>query len=77
MPKSKIKKFVSYQQKDDAAITPIEYNGLQAADDHFNAALFESKLPDCFITYQRKANSGGYFAPDRFAGRLDDFARRG
>ncbi|WP_454621319.1 SprT-like domain-containing protein [Bradyrhizobium cenepequi] len=54
-----------------AAITPVEYTGLQAAYDHFNATLFEGQLLDCFITYQRKAHSAGYFAPDRFAGRIE------
>jgi SprT-like family len=57
------------------AITPIEYGGLQEAFDHFNAALFEGRLPDVFITYQRKANSSGYFSPDRFAGRVATFSR--
>jgi hypothetical protein len=38
----------SYEQADDAllAITPSEYGGLQAAFDHFNAALFDKTLPD-------------------------------
>jgi hypothetical protein len=51
------------------AITPVEYGGLQTAFDHFSAALFGGALPDAFITYQRKANSMGYFSPDRFAFR--------
>jgi hypothetical protein len=41
------------------------------------AALFDGGLADCFIVYQRKANSAGYFASKPFAGRIDDFARRG
>jgi hypothetical protein len=57
------------------AITPLEYGGLQAAYDHFNAALFSSKLGDVFITYQRKAHSAGYFSPDRFSGRIDASGR--
>ena len=60
---------LSYQRAE--AITPIEYSGLQGAFDHFNAALFEGSLPDVFITYQRKAHSFGYFAADRFSGRID------
>ena len=52
------------------AITPIEYGGLQKAFDQFNKELFEGSLPDVFITYQRKAHSAGYFAPDRFSGRI-------
>jgi SprT-like family len=58
------------------AITPIEYSGLQDAYDHFNAELFGGLLPDVFITYQRKAHSHGYFAPDRFSGRVDDESGR-
>src|SRR5262249_44278224 len=53
------------------AITPIEYSGLQQAYDHFNAELFGGGLGDVFITYQRRANSFGYFSPDRFSGRVD------
>jgi predicted SprT family Zn-dependent metalloprotease len=57
------------------AITPIEYGGLQQAYDHFNKELFGGSLPDVFITYQRRANSGGYFSPDRFSGRVDELGR--
>jgi SprT-like family len=59
------------QSYDRKAITPIEYSGLQAAYDHFNAELFGGKLGDVFITYQRRAHSFGYFSPDRFSGRVD------
>ena len=67
----------SYERKADqpVAITPIEYSGLQEAYDHFNRELFDGRLPDVFITYQRKANSLGYFGADRFAGRLIDTGR--
>ncbi len=66
-----------YERKADdrTAITPIEYGGLQAAFDHFNRALFDGALPDVFITYQRKANSAGYFSPDRFSGRVGEFGK--
>ena len=57
------------------AITPIEYSGLQAAYDHFNKMLFGGKLPDVFITYQRKSRSLGYFSADRFNGRVDKTGR--
>jgi hypothetical protein len=53
------------------SITPVEYSGLQMAYDHFNHFLFDGKLVDVFITYQRHARSYGYFSPDRFTGRLD------
>jgi SprT-like family len=58
----------SYERKAEA-ITPIEYSGLQAAYDHFNAVLFDGALVDVFITYQRHAHSRGHFSADRFAGR--------
>jgi hypothetical protein len=57
------------------AITPVEYTGLQRAYDHFNKDLFDDGLPDVFITYQRKAHSAGYFAADRFSGRVGQFGK--
>jgi hypothetical protein len=59
--------------KKSAAITPVEYGGLQQAFDHFNKELFDGGLPDVFITYQRKANSDGYFVPNRFDARVGKF----
>ena len=61
----------SYERKADH-ITPIEYSVLQQAVDHFNKQLFDEKLPDAFITYQRKANSNGSYAPDCFSDRTDE-----
>lgn len=61
--------------KRPAAITPIEYGGLQAAFDHMNTALFEGALGDVFITYQRHAHSRGHFAANRYAGRAGDGGR--
>src|SRR5262249_37720188 len=66
----------SYEQKANPDhITPIEYNGLQEAFDHFNRELFDNALPDVFITYQRRAHSRGYFSPDRFSARGGKFGR--
>ena len=61
----------SYEPKADetAAITPIEYGGLQAAYEHFNAELFDGTLPNVLITYQRRAHTYGYFHAGRFVGR--------
>jgi len=70
---SKGRKRRAYDQSTDGAITPVEYGELQGAFDHFNKRLFEGKLPDVFITYQRKANSDGYFVPDRFDARLGKY----
>jgi SprT-like family len=77
MPRQVSQKFRRYERSadDPIAMTPIEYSGLQDAYDHFNGALFDGSLPDIFITYQRKANSAGYFSPDRFSGRTVDFGR--
>jgi SprT-like family len=58
-----------------AAITPIEYGGLQEAYDFLNQELFGGRLPDVFITYQRKSHSAGYFAADRFSGRVASLGR--
>jgi predicted SprT family Zn-dependent metalloprotease len=52
-----------------------EYTGLQTAFDHFNKELFDGKLPDPLIAYQRKAHSGGHFAPNRYEGRSANFAK--
>jgi hypothetical protein len=52
-----------------AAITPVEYGGLQAAYDHFNAQLFASALPDVFFTYQRRSHSLGHFVGNRYSSR--------
>jgi predicted SprT family Zn-dependent metalloprotease len=75
--KTKTSKTRTYERKDDQpiALTPVEYGGLQEAYDHFNTELFGGVLPDVFITYQRRANSAGYFSPDRFSGRVAKFGR--
>jgi len=41
--------------------TPELYQLLQDAYDFFNAHLFDSELPQCLITLQRKRGAGGYF----------------
>ncbi len=38
----------------------------QYAYSYFNETLFRGELPDCQITYTRKANVLGHFYPDRF-----------
>jgi SprT-like family len=55
-------------------ITPVEYEALQTAYDHFNNTLFGGRLPNesVFITLQRQARSLGYFSPERFSGRIDN-----
>jgi SprT-like family len=58
------------------SITQLEYGGLQKAYDFFKGMLFhERDLPDVLITYQRKARSFGYFAPDRFKPRVGERGR--
>jgi hypothetical protein len=42
------------------------YSEFQTAYDFFNRELFDNQLPDCLITYQRKAKTKGYFADGRF-----------
>jgi predicted SprT family Zn-dependent metalloprotease len=52
------------------------YTEFQTAYDFFNQELFDNQLPDCLITYQRKAKTKGYFADGRFenteSGRVVD-----
>ncbi|HEX3048052.1 MAG TPA: SprT-like domain-containing protein [Bacillota bacterium] len=47
------------------------YTEFQTAYDFFNQKLFDNQLPDCLITYQRKAKTKGYFADGRFENALD------
>lgn len=47
--------------------TAQAYGEVQAAYDHFNAALFEGELPQCLITLQREKKTVGYFSHKRFA----------
>ena len=42
------------------------YDALQHAYDHFNWVLFETELPNCLITLQRKGRTYGYFCRKRF-----------
>lgn len=49
------------------APTHQTYSELQQAYDHFNAELFDGKLPHCLITLQREKRTVGYFSAARFA----------
>lgn len=51
------------------ALSPTDefYGLLVRAFDHFNQALFDSRLPNCLITVQREKNTMGFFSPDRWA----------
>lgn len=55
-------------------ITPAHYRAFQRAYDFFNKELFGGTLPHVMVTLQRRAGSRGYFAPDRFVGRIQDAA---
>ena len=50
-------------------LTAIEYGTFQDAYDHFNAALFDGRLPQVLITLQRHARARGYFSSHRFQRR--------
>jgi hypothetical protein len=52
--------------KPTVAITPTVHAKMQAAVDYLNAHLFDGELPDAFLVFQRRAHSGGHFAPDRY-----------
>ena len=49
--------------------TKTTYLSLVQAYDYLNAELWQTKLPTCLVTLQRKANCAGYFAGDRFVTR--------
>jgi hypothetical protein len=56
------------------AITPAEYRAFQQAYDFFNVELFAGSLPAVLVTLQRHAKARGYFAPERFNGRIEKTA---
>lgn len=51
-------------------VTPKQYGAFQQAWDFFDAEVFGKSLPQVMITMQRRANSGGYYSHNRFAGRI-------
>lgn len=46
--------------------TYATFSELQKAYDHFNEALFDSKLPGCLLSLQRIKRTMGYFSSKRF-----------
>jgi hypothetical protein len=52
-------------------ITEREYRAFQYAYNFFNAELFCNSLPRVLVTLQRHARAKGYFALERFAGRVE------
>ena len=63
---------VSYGTRAEPTITEREYGAFQQAYNFFNAQLFGSTLPHVLVTLQRHARAKGYFAPNRFAGRVEN-----
>ena len=49
--------------------THATYEALREAWDHFNERLFDSALPDCLVTLQRKRGAKGYYCFSRFGER--------
>jgi predicted SprT family Zn-dependent metalloprotease len=52
--------------------TAETYMGLEKAFDHFNKALFESRLPPVMFTLTRKKGARGYFWAEQFEHRDGD-----
>ncbi len=52
--------------------TSALYESLQAAYQHFNQTLFQSRLPEVLFTVQRQAGTLGYFIPDRWTSPSGD-----
>lgn len=50
-------------------ITTDQYKSLDEAYKYFNEKLFEGKLPECLITFQRKPKMRGYFWAEQFVER--------
>jgi hypothetical protein len=57
------------------AITPIEYGGLQEAYDHFNAALFDSALPEILASGNNSRSPMSSFAWPRSNAEMRDQRR--
>ncbi len=51
--------------------TQETFNGLQAAFDHFNAELFDNRLPPVHMSVERKRGAHGYFWQDQYQHRED------
>ena len=62
----------SYDTPAEPTITEREYRAFQQAYDFFNRELFAGTLPHILVTLQRHARAKGYFAPDRFAKRVEN-----
>jgi hypothetical protein len=65
---------VSYDANITETITQAEYRAFQEAYDFLNSSLFGGSLPHVLVTLQRHAKARGYFAPERFTGRLEKTA---
>jgi hypothetical protein len=57
------------------APTETQYSFLEFAYRYFNQTLFESRLPPCLITLQRKNGTLGYYSRGKFASLSDNEAR--
>ena len=49
------------------------YADFQYAFNFFNKELFKNQLESCLISIRAKANSAGYFAPERFVGEQEKY----
>lgn len=50
------------------AITHIQFSSLENLYYYYNLVIFDSCLPDCLVNLSRRANSHGFFAPERWKG---------
>lgn len=46
--------------------TPEQFEAYQRIYDYLNETLFEGQLPGCILNFSRKANTEGFFSPDRW-----------
>lgn len=61
-----ISKFQKKKIIEMAPPTAESYKELQMAYSHFNTRLFDGKLPECLLTFQRAKRTMGYFSKQRF-----------
>jgi hypothetical protein len=50
--------------------THAQFTAYQQIFDYFNAALFDNQLPGVLLNFSRKANTHGFFAPERWENGL-------
>lgn len=71
---AKVKKAAKSEKPAAAPVgnhTKAAYDAMYAAFDHFNAELFDARLPAAMLVLHRKRNAHGYFWPNRWFEKVE------